>query len=100
MAHGYILGRSEPYLRGGAEMKERNRRTSVRLSDISRAVDNVPFALYSTPNIKLPMTPIEQVINTLEHISTTSLPAAQMRRILRETLLTLYTERNRERGKP
>jgi hypothetical protein len=45
------------------------------------------------------MTPLEQVINTLEHISTTALPAAQMRRILRESLRTLYLVRNQERAR-
>lgn len=42
------------------------------------------------------MTRLETAINTLEHISTTSLPAAQMRRIIRDVLLQeLYPERNR-----
>lgn len=45
------------------------------------------------------MTPLEQVINTLEHISTTSISAAQMRRILRESLLKLYRVRNEERAR-
>lgn len=44
------------------------------------------------------MTNLETAINTLEHISTTSIPAAQMRRIIRETLLTLYKVRNEERA--
>jgi hypothetical protein len=42
------------------------------------------------------MTPIEKAINTLEHISTTAIPANQMRRIIRDILLhDLYPERNR-----
>lgn len=42
------------------------------------------------------MTRLETAINTLEHISTTTLPAAQMRRIIRDILLQqLYPERNR-----
>jgi MoxR-like ATPase len=44
------------------------------------------------------MTNLEQAINTLEHVSTTSLPAPQMRRILRELLLkNLYPALNEER---
>ncbi len=45
---------------------------------------------------KMARTDLEKAINTLEHISTTSIPAAQMRRIIRETLLDLYKVRNRE----
>jgi hypothetical protein len=41
------------------------------------------------------MTRLEEAINTLEHISTTAIPASQMRRIIREVLLNnLYPERN------
>jgi len=42
-------------------------------------------------------TPLDKVINRLEHISTTALPAAQMRRIIRQEILldVLYPERNR-----
>ena len=44
------------------------------------------------------MSELETVINTLEHISTTALPAPQMRRIIRELLLGhLYKMRNKER---
>jgi hypothetical protein len=41
------------------------------------------------------MTRLEIAINTLEHISTTSISAAEMRRIIRHVLLQqLYPERN------
>jgi hypothetical protein len=42
---------------------------------------------------------LETVINTLEHISTTALPASQMRRIIRGLLLDLYKMRNEERAR-
>ncbi len=45
------------------------------------------------------MTILETVINTLEHISTTALPASQMRRIIRGLLLDLYKMRNEERAR-
>lgn len=43
------------------------------------------------------MNPLEKVINCLEHITSCSIPAAQMRRILREQLLELYKIRNAQR---
>jgi hypothetical protein len=43
------------------------------------------------------MNSLAKAINTLEHISTTNLPASQMRRIIRETLLELYKYRNEKK---